>query len=117
MRNDYFIKSETDLFVFSASVDSVMVNSSLPLTNQHFYRHPIPIPEFQGNKKENKGNQNQTTDVKEPILILQEISSWIIIRKGERHDKTDQPTKERIVNGNRVLGKVIKHIENVNHGT
>ena len=93
MRNDYFIKSETDLFVFLASVDSVMVNSSLPLTNQHFY-----IPEFQGNKKENKGNQNQTTDVKEPILILQEISSWIIIRKGERHDKTDQPTKERIAN-------------------
>lgn len=105
MRNDYFIKSETDIFVFSASVDSVIVNSSLPLTNQHFYRHPIPIPEFQGNKKENKGNkkenkgnQNQTTDVKEPILILQEISSWIIIRKGERHDKTDQPTKERIAN-------------------
>ena len=98
MRNDYFIKSESDLFVFLASVDSVMVNSSLPLTNQHFYRHPIPIPEFQGNKKENKGNQNQTTDVKEPILILQEISSWIIIRKGERHDKTDQPTKERIAN-------------------
>lgn len=83
MRNDYFIKSETDIFVFSASVDSVIVNSSLPLTNQHFYRHPIPIPEFQGNKKENKGNQNQTTDVKEPILILQEISSWIIIRKAK----------------------------------
>lgn len=109
MRNDYFIKSETDLFVFSASVDSVMVNSSLPLTNQHFYRHPIPIPEFQGNKKENKGNQNQTTDVKEPILILQEISSWIIIRKGERHDKTDQPTKERIANCKLISGTWQNH--------
>lgn len=109
MRNDYFIKSETDLFVFSASVDSVMVNSSLPLTNQYFYRHPIPIPEFQGNKKENKGNQNQTTDVKEPILILQEISSWIIIRKGERHDKTDQPTKERIANCKLISGTWQNH--------
>lgn len=76
-----------------------------------------PIPEFEGNEKEDKGNQNQTTDVKEPILTLQEIASWIISRKGERHDKTDQPTKERIVNRNRVLGKIIKHIENVNHGT
>lgn len=109
MRNDYFIKSETDLFVFLASVDSVMVNSSLPLTNQYFYRHPIPIPEFQGNKKENKGNQNQTTDVKEPILILQEISSWIIIRKGERHDKTDQPTKERIANCKLISGTWQNH--------
>ena len=98
MRNDYFIKSETDLFVFLASVDKVILNKNKKKTNQHFYRHPIPIPEIQGNKKENKGNQNQTTDVKEPILILQEISSWIIIRKGERHDKTDQPTKERIAN-------------------
>lgn len=87
MRNDYFIKSETDLFVFLASVDSVMVNSSLPLTNQHFYRHPIPIPEFQGNKKENKGNQNQTTDVKEPILALQEITGRIVSRKSNWYDK------------------------------
>ena len=75
------------------------------------------VVDFEGNEKEDKGNQNQTTDVKEPILTLQEIASWIISRKGERHDKTDQPTKERIVNRNRVLGKIIKHIENVNHGT
>ena len=47
---------------------------------------------------------------------MQEIASWIISRKGERHDKANQPTKERIVNGNRVLGKIIEHIENVNHG-
>ena len=76
-----------------------------------------PVPQFQGNEKEDKGNQNQTTDIKEPILVLQEIASWIVGRKGERHDKTDQPTKERIVNRNRILGKIIKHIENVNHGT
>lgn len=88
-----------------------------PLRASTFVGIQTPIPEFEGNEKEDKGNQNQTTDVKEPILTLQEIASWIISRKGERHDKTDQPTKERIVNGNRVLGKVIKHIENVNHGT
>ena len=76
-----------------------------------------PIPEFEGNEKEDKGNQNQNTDIKEPILTLQEITSRIVSRKVKWHDKTDQPTKERIVNGNRVLGKVIKHIENVNHGT
>ena len=87
-----------------------------PLRASTFVGIQAPIPEFEGNEKEDKGNQNQTTDVKEPILTLQEIASWIISRKGERHDKTDQPTKERIVNRNRVLGKIIKHIENVNHG-
>ena len=76
-----------------------------------------PIPEFEGNEKEDKGNQNQTTDIKEPILTLQEITGRIVSRKGKWHDKTDQPTKERIVNRNRILGKIIKHIENVNHGT
>ena len=76
-----------------------------------------PVPKFEGNNKENKGNQNQTTNIKESILALQEIAGRIVGRKGKRHDKTDQPTKERIVNGNRVLGKIIKHIENVNHGT
>ena len=88
-----------------------------PLRASTFVGIQTPIPEFEGNEKEDKGNQNQTTDVKEPILTLQEIVSWIISRKGERHDKTDQPTKERIVNRNRILGKIIKHIENVNHGT
>ena len=73
------------------------------------------VPEFQRNDKEDKGNQNQTTDIKENILILQEIASRIVGRKGERDDKANQPTKKRIVDGNRVLGKVIKHIENVNH--
>ena len=66
--------------------------------------------------KENKGNQNQTTDIKESILVLQEIAGRIVGRKGERDDKANQPTKERIVNGNWVLSKIIKHIENVNHG-
>ena len=75
-----------------------------------------PIPKFEGNEKENKGDQNQTTNVKESILVLQEIASWIVGCKGERHDKANQPTKKRIVNGNRILGKVIKHIENINHG-
>ena len=55
-----------------------------------------PIPEFEGNEKEDKGNQNQTTDIKEPILTLQEITGRIVSRKGKWHDKTDQPTKERI---------------------
>ena len=74
-----------------------------------------PIPKFEGNEKENKGDQNQTTNVKEPILVLQEIASWIVGRKGERHDKTDQPTKNGIVNGNGIFSKIIEHIENVNH--
>ena len=76
-----------------------------------------PVPEFEGNNKENKGNQNQTTNIKESILVLQEIAGRIVGGKGERHNEANQPTKERIVNGNRVLGKIIKHIENVNHGT
>ena len=87
-----------------------------PLRASTFVGIQAPIPEFEGNEKEDKGNQNQTTDVKEPILTLQEIVSWIISRKGERHDKTDQPTKERIVNRNRIFGKIVEHIENVNHG-
>ena len=88
-----------------------------PLRASTFVGIQAPIPEFEGNEKEDKGNQNQTTDIKEPILTLQEITGRIVSRKGKWHDKTDQPTKERIVNGNRVLGKIIKHIENVNHGT
>ena len=87
-----------------------------PLRASTFVGIQAPIPEFEGNEKEDKGNQNQTTDVKEPILTLQEIVSWIISRKGERHDKTDQPTKERIVNRNRIFGKIVEHIENVKHG-
>ena len=75
-----------------------------------------PIPKFEGNEKENKRNQNQTTNVKESILVLQEIAGRVVGRKGERHDKTNQPTKKRIVNRNRVLSKVIEHIENLNHG-
>ena len=86
------------------------------LRTRTFVGIQAPIPEFQRNDKENKGNQNQTTDIKEDILILQEIAGRIVGCKGERHDKTNQPTKERIVNGNRILGKVIKHIKNVNHG-
>ena len=87
------------------------------LGSRTFVGIQAPVPEFQRNDKEDKGNQNQTTNIKKSILALQEIAGRIVGRKGKRHDKTDQPTKERIVNGNRVLGKIIKHIENVNHGT
>ena len=76
-----------------------------------------PVPEFKGNPKNDKGNQHQTSDVKNHILVLQEIAGRIVGRKGKRNDKANQPTKKRIVNRNRILGKVIKHIENVNHGT
>ena len=86
------------------------------LRTSTFVSIQAPVPEFEGNAKEGKGNQHQTTDIKEPILALQEIASRIVSRKGKWHDKTDQPTKERIVNGNRILGKIIEHIENVNHG-
>ena len=86
------------------------------LRSSTFVGVQTPIPKFEGNEKANKGNQNQTTNVKESILVLQEIAGRVVGRKGERHDKTNQPTKKRIVNGNRVLGKVIKHIEDVNHG-
>ena len=48
-----------------------------------------PIPEFKGNDKENKGNQYQTTNIKDNILVLQEIASWIIGCKGKRYNKTD----------------------------
>lgn len=88
----------------------------LLLRTRTFVGIQSPVPEFEGNEKENKGNQNQTTDVKESILILQEIACRIVGRKGKRHDKTNQPTKERIVNRNRVFGKIIEHIENVYHG-
>lgn len=87
-----------------------------PLRASTFVGIQTPIPEFEGNEKEDKGNQNQTTDIKEPILTLQEITSRIVSRKGKWHDKTDQPTKERIVNRNRIFGKIVEHIENVNHG-
>lgn len=73
------------------------------------------IPKFKGNDKEDQGNQHQTSDVKDYILVLQEIAGRIVGCKSERHDKANQPSKKRIVNGNRILGKIIKHIENVNH--
>ena len=76
-----------------------------------------PIPKFKGNDKEDKRNYNQPTNIKESILFLQEIAGRIVGRKGKRHDKANQPTKKRIVNRNRILGKVIKHIEDVNHGS
>ena len=76
-----------------------------------------PVPKFKGNPKKDKGNQYQTSDVKDYILVLQEIASRIIGRKGKGHDKANQPTKKRIVNRNRILGKVIEHIEDVNHGS
>ena len=76
-----------------------------------------PVPEFKGNTEKDKRNQHQTSDVKKNILVLQEIAGRIVGRKGERDDKANQPTKDRIVNGNRILGKVIKHIKNVNHGS
>ena len=88
-----------------------------PLRTSTFVGVQAPIPEFQGNDKEDKRNQDQTTNVKESILVLQEIASGIVGRKGERHDKANQPTKKRIVNGNGILGKVIEHIENVNHSS
>ena len=86
------------------------------LRTRTFVGIQAPVPKFKGNDKENKGNQHQTSDVKEYILVLQEIAGRIVGRKGKRHDKADQPTKKRIVNGNWILGKVIKHIKNVNHG-
>ena len=86
-----------------------------PLRTRTFIGIQTPIPEFERNEKENKGNQNQTTDIKESILVLQEIAGRIVGRKGERDDKANQPTKKRIVNGNWVLSKIIEHIENVNH--
>lgn len=46
-----------------------------------------PIPEFERDEKEGKENQNQTTDVKELILALQEITSRIVSRKSKWHDK------------------------------
>ena len=87
------------------------------LRTRTFVGIQAPVPEFKGNTKKDKGNQHQTSDVKENILVLQEIAGRIVGRKGERHDKANQPTKKRIVNGNRILGKIIKHIENINHGT
>ena len=48
-----------------------------------------PIPEFKGNDKENKRNQNQTTNIKEDILALQEIAGRIVGRKGERYNKAN----------------------------
>ena len=87
------------------------------LRTRTFIRIQAPIPEFKGNTKKDKGNQYQTSDVKDYILVLQEIAGRIVGRKGKWHDKANQPSKERIVNGNRILSKIIKHIENVNHGS
>ena len=85
------------------------------LRTRTFVRIQAPVPEFKGNTKKDKGNQNQTSDVKDYILVLQEIAGRIVGRKGKRHDKANQPSKKGIVNRNGLLGKVIKHIENVNH--
>jgi len=57
-----------------------------PLRASTFVGIQAPIPEFERNEKEDKGNQNQTTDIKEPILILQEITGRIVSRKGKWHD-------------------------------
>ena len=76
-----------------------------------------PVPKFEGNNKENKGNQNQTTDIKESVFVLQEIAGRIVGCKGKGDDKANQPTKKRIVYGNRILGKIIEHIENVDHSS
>ena len=86
------------------------------LRTRTFIGIQTPIPEFERNEKEDKGNQNQTTNIKEDILILQEIAGRIVGCKGKGDDKANQPTKKRIVNRNWILGKIIKHIENVNHG-
>ena len=48
-----------------------------------------PVPKFEGNDKENKGNQNQTTNIKEDILTLQEIAGRIVGRKGEGYNKAN----------------------------
>lgn len=85
------------------------------LRTRTFVGIQAPIPKFKGNDKENHRNQHQTSDVKDYILVLQEIAGRIVGRKGKWYDKANQPSKERIVNGNRILGKIIKHIENVNH--
>ena len=87
------------------------------LRTRTFIGIQAPIPEFKGNDKEDKRNYNQPTNIKESILFLQEIAGRIVGRKSKRHDKANQPTKKRIVNGNRILGKVIEHIEDVNHGS
>ena len=89
----------------------------LLLRTSTFVGIQAPVPEFKGNTKKDKGNQYQTSDVKKNILVLQEVAGRIVGRKGERYDKANQPTKKRIVNGNRILSKVIEHIENVDHGS
>jgi len=58
-----------------------------PLRASTFVGIQAPIPEFEGNEKEGKENQNQTTDVKDLILALQEITSRIVSRKSKWHDK------------------------------
>lgn len=60
-----------------------------PLRASTFVGIQAPIPEFEGNEKEGKGNQNQTTDIKEDILVLQEIAGRIVGRKGERYNKAN----------------------------
>ena len=66
----------------------------LLLRTRTFVGIQSPVPKFEGNNKENKGNQNQTTNIKEDILALQEIAGRIVGRKGERNDKANQPTKK-----------------------
>ena len=60
-----------------------------PLRASTFVGIQAPIPEFEGNEKEDKGNQNQTTNVEEPVFILQEIAGRIVGRKGERYNKAN----------------------------
>ena len=70
-----------------------MVNPSFPLRASTFVGIQTPIPEFEGNEKKTREIRIKPPMLKSPFLPLQEIASWIISRKGERHDKTDQPTK------------------------
>ena len=64
------------------------------LRTRTFVGIQAPVPEFKGNTEKDKGNQHQTSDVKKNILVLQEIAGRIVGRKGERHDKANQPTKK-----------------------
>ncbi len=63
-----------------------------------------------------KTRNEQTSILKSPFLFLQEIkASWIVGQK-EGVDETNQPMDKRMVNRNRIFGKTMEHIENVNYG-
>ena len=80
-----------DVKKFSSPLEKAFPKTRLYLflRTSTFVGIQAPVPEFEGNNKENKGNQNQTTDIKECILILQEVASWIISREGKRHDEAN----------------------------